>query len=43
MRKVLNDAREEHKAVVHERISHISKLADVVDVTKGLYSISKVL
>ncbi|KAJ3415071.1 atp4 subunit B of the stator stalk of mitochondrial F1F0 ATP synthase [Chytridiales sp. JEL 0842] len=41
IRNVLNKAREEHKAVVQERIAHIGKLADVVDVTKGLFAISK--
>ncbi|KAI9205122.1 uncharacterized protein BJ171DRAFT_581329 [Polychytrium aggregatum] len=41
IRKVLNEAREDHKAVVQERISHISKLSDVVEVTKGLYQISR--
>ncbi|KAJ3209973.1 atp4 subunit B of the stator stalk of mitochondrial F1F0 ATP synthase [Dinochytrium kinnereticum] len=41
MKKVLEQAREEHKAVVQERINHISKLSDVVDVTKALYESSK--
>ena len=42
MRKVLETARHDHKAVVKERIEHISKLSDVVDVTKGLYDTAKV-
>ncbi|TPX34398.1 hypothetical protein SmJEL517_g02973 [Synchytrium microbalum] len=41
MKKVLETARHDHKAVVKERIDHISKLSDVVDVTKGLYDMSK--
>ena len=41
IRRVLNEAREQHKSVVKERIAHISKLDDVVDVTKALFSISK--
>ncbi|KAI8847877.1 hypothetical protein BC829DRAFT_444249 [Chytridium lagenaria] len=41
MKKVLEQAREEHKSVVQERITHISKLADVVDVTKALFETSK--
>ncbi|KAI9328243.1 hypothetical protein DFJ73DRAFT_861985 [Zopfochytrium polystomum] len=41
IRRVLNEAREQHKAVVQERIAHIAKLEDVVGVTKGLFEISK--
>ncbi|KAJ1556168.1 atp4 subunit B of the stator stalk of mitochondrial F1F0 ATP synthase [Nowakowskiella sp. JEL0078] len=41
IRSVLTQAREDHKAVVQERITHISKLSDVVDVTKDLYGLSK--
>ncbi|KAL2912380.1 atp4 subunit B of the stator stalk of mitochondrial F1F0 ATP synthase [Polyrhizophydium stewartii] len=37
----LTKARTEHRAVVQERIDHIGKLSDAVDVTKGLYDISK--
>ncbi|KAJ3104602.1 atp4 subunit B of the stator stalk of mitochondrial F1F0 ATP synthase [Phlyctochytrium bullatum] len=41
MKKVLEQARSEHKAVVQERIAHISKLADVVDVTKAMFETSR--
>ncbi|KAJ1560537.1 atp4 subunit B of the stator stalk of mitochondrial F1F0 ATP synthase, partial [Nowakowskiella sp. JEL0078] len=41
IRNVLTQARKDHKAVVQERITHISKLSDVVDVTKDLYGLSK--
>ncbi|TPX43349.1 hypothetical protein SeMB42_g04757 [Synchytrium endobioticum] len=41
MKKVLETARQDHKAVVQERIEHISKLSDVVDITKGLYDMAK--
>jgi F-type H+-transporting ATPase subunit b len=41
MKKVLNQAREDHKSVVKERIDHIGKLADVVPVTSTLYDVSK--
>lgn len=41
MKKILENARQDHKAVVQERIQHISKLSDVVDVTKGLYDMAK--
>ncbi|KAJ3333650.1 atp4 subunit B of the stator stalk of mitochondrial F1F0 ATP synthase [Blyttiomyces sp. JEL0837] len=42
MRRVLNDARAQHKEVVQERINHIGKLADVVDVTKGMFEANNV-
>ncbi|KAJ8331899.1 atp4 subunit B of the stator stalk of mitochondrial F1F0 ATP synthase [Batrachochytrium dendrobatidis] len=41
IRNVLTQARLDHKAVVQERISHIGKLSDAVEVTKGLFDISK--
>ncbi|KAJ3271528.1 atp4 subunit B of the stator stalk of mitochondrial F1F0 ATP synthase [Terramyces sp. JEL0728] len=41
IKKVLYQAREDHKAVVKERMDHIGKLSDVVEVTDALYDISK--
>ncbi len=41
IKKVLEQAREDHKAVVKERIAHISKINELVDVTKHLYGMSK--
>jgi len=38
---VLNAAREDHKAVVSERIEHIKQMGDVVDVTTAMYGMSK--
>jgi F-type H+-transporting ATPase subunit b len=43
IKKVLNQARASHKAVVQERIDHIAKMSDVVQVTNGMYEVSKVL
>jgi F-type H+-transporting ATPase subunit b len=39
---VLTQARQDHKEVVQERINHIGKMSDVVDVTKAMFEISKV-
>jgi F-type H+-transporting ATPase subunit b len=39
---VLENARKDHKAVVQERIDHIGKMEDTVEVTEALYEISKV-
>ncbi|KXS10080.1 hypothetical protein M427DRAFT_89454, partial [Gonapodya prolifera JEL478] len=41
IRDVLSKAREDHKAVVEERLEHVSKLGDVVGVTKNLYEVSR--
>ncbi|KAJ3288970.1 atp4 subunit B of the stator stalk of mitochondrial F1F0 ATP synthase [Rhizoclosmatium sp. JEL0117] len=41
IRNVLTAAREQHRAVVKERIDHIGKLGNAVEVTKGLFEISK--
>jgi F-type H+-transporting ATPase subunit b len=38
----LENARNDHKAVVQERMDHIGKLADTVEVTEALYAMSKV-
>ncbi|KAJ3338725.1 atp4 subunit B of the stator stalk of mitochondrial F1F0 ATP synthase [Gonapodya sp. JEL0774] len=38
---ILVQAREDHKAVVEERLDHVSKLGDVVGVTKNLYEVSR--
>ncbi|KAI8813981.1 hypothetical protein BJ742DRAFT_746713 [Cladochytrium replicatum] len=40
-RRVLEQARSDHKAVVKERIEHISKMSDAAEVTQGLFAISK--
>ncbi|KAJ3049964.1 atp4 subunit B of the stator stalk of mitochondrial F1F0 ATP synthase [Rhizophlyctis rosea] len=41
IKRVLEQAREEHKTVVQERIAHITKMDDLVDVTKGMFEMSK--
>ncbi|KAI8999262.1 hypothetical protein BC832DRAFT_571669 [Gaertneriomyces semiglobifer] len=41
IKRVLEQARNDHKAVVEERIQHIGKMSDIVDVTSGLFEISK--
>ncbi|KAJ3092732.1 NADPH-dependent diflavin oxidoreductase 1 [Quaeritorhiza haematococci] len=41
VQKVLTQAREDHKAVVKERMEHIGKMSDIVDVTNNLYEMSK--
>ncbi|KAJ3021133.1 atp4 subunit B of the stator stalk of mitochondrial F1F0 ATP synthase [Thoreauomyces humboldtii] len=41
IKRVLEQARNDHKAVVQERISHIGKMSDIVDVTNGLFEMSK--
>ncbi len=38
---VLSQARQDHRAVVQERIDHIGKMNDIVQVTDGLYDMSK--
>ncbi|KAJ3227472.1 atp4 subunit B of the stator stalk of mitochondrial F1F0 ATP synthase [Clydaea vesicula] len=43
VRRVLNEARNDHQAVVQERMNHIGKLSDVVEVTENLYGMSKEL
>lgn len=42
IKRVLEQARSDHKAVVQERIQHIGKMSDIVEVTKALYEMSKV-
>ncbi|KAI8929863.1 hypothetical protein BC831DRAFT_508943 [Entophlyctis helioformis] len=41
IKNVLTQARANHKAVVQERMTHIGKLSDAVEVTQGLFEISK--
>ncbi|KAI8819397.1 uncharacterized protein EV422DRAFT_111027 [Fimicolochytrium jonesii] len=41
IKRVLEQARQDHKAVVQERIQHVGKMSDIVDVTNGLYEMSK--
>ncbi|KAI8914001.1 hypothetical protein DFJ77DRAFT_440881 [Powellomyces hirtus] len=41
IKRVLEQARGDHKAVVQERIQHIGKMSDIVDVTNGLFEMSK--
>ncbi|KAJ3282609.1 atp4 subunit B of the stator stalk of mitochondrial F1F0 ATP synthase [Borealophlyctis nickersoniae] len=41
IKRVLENAREEHKVVVQERINHIGKMSDLVDVTKNMFEMSK--
>jgi F-type H+-transporting ATPase subunit b len=40
---LLRKAREDHKNAVQERIETIGQLGDIVDVTKALFAMSKVL
>lgn len=42
IKRVLTQARQDHKAVVQERIDHVAKLSNVVPETQSLYEISKV-
>ncbi|CAG8676386.1 11841_t:CDS:2 [Ambispora leptoticha] len=39
--KLLQNAREGHKVVVKDRIDSVSQLGDIVDVTKGLFALSR--
>ncbi|KAJ3167265.1 atp4 subunit B of the stator stalk of mitochondrial F1F0 ATP synthase [Geranomyces variabilis] len=41
IKNVLEQARGDHKAVVQERIQHIGKMSDIVDVTNSLFEMSK--
>ncbi|CAG8458527.1 1022_t:CDS:2 [Acaulospora colombiana] len=38
---ILDQAQEDHKSAVKERINSVSQLRDIVDVTKALFAISK--
>jgi len=42
MKNVMVKAREDHKAAVNERITEISQLKDIVEITKNLFTMSKV-
>ncbi|RUS24292.1 hypothetical protein BC938DRAFT_473821 [Jimgerdemannia flammicorona] len=42
IKNVLVKAREDHKFAVQDRIDQVGQLKDIVDVTKGLFAISKV-
>lgn len=39
---ILNAARDEHTGAVKERIDNVSQMRDVVDITKNLFTLSKV-
>ncbi|KAI8915810.1 hypothetical protein EDD86DRAFT_196895 [Gorgonomyces haynaldii] len=41
IKSVLEQGRADHKTVVQERINHIGKMSNVVEVTKDLYEMSK--
>jgi F-type H+-transporting ATPase subunit b len=41
IKSVLENARKDHSSVVQERITHIQKMSDTVEVTEALYEISK--
>ena len=43
MNNILRKAREDHKTAVQERIDTVGQLGDIVDVTKALFAMSKVL
>ena len=42
MKNILENARNQHKEVVQEKITHISKVDELVDVTGHLYGMAKV-
>jgi hypothetical protein len=39
---ILRKAREDHKNAVQERIETVGQLGDIVDITKALFTMSKV-
>jgi F-type H+-transporting ATPase subunit b len=41
IRNLLTQAREDHKAVVQERIDHVNQLGDIGEVTKSMYEMSR--
>ncbi|KAI8085028.1 uncharacterized protein BX664DRAFT_366438 [Halteromyces radiatus] len=41
IKTVLNEARDDHKAAVQERIDQVGQMKDLVDVTKALFEISR--
>jgi len=41
IRDLLTQAREDHKAVVQERIDHVNQLGDIGEVTKSMYEMSR--
>jgi len=41
IKTLLDDTKTEHAQAVHERIGSVEKMRDVVDVTKGLFALSK--
>ena len=43
MKGILNAAREDHTSAVKTRIDHVKELTSVIDVTKQLFEVSKVL
>ena len=42
VRDILNASRAEHTQVVKDRIQSVEQMKDVVEVTKGLFAVSKV-
>jgi F-type H+-transporting ATPase subunit b len=40
---ILTKAREDHKVAVKDQIGSIAEMANIVDVTKALFAMSKVL
>ena len=42
IKSILNNARAEHTQAVKDRIQSVEQMKDVVDVTKGLFALSKV-
>ena len=40
--KILTDAKQGHVDAVQERIDNVKQLGSVIDVTKGLFEVSKV-
>lgn len=41
-RKMLEDAKQSHVDAVQQRIDDVQQLGSVIDVTKGLFEVSKV-
>lgn len=43
MKNILNAAREDHTSAVKARINNVKELGSVIDVTKQLFEVSKVM
>ena len=43
MKAILNAARDDHTAAVESRIDNVKQLGSVIDITKQLFEVSKVI